>query len=107
MERYQVIAIVAIISALVEWLLHRLSKEPEGKEGNEKTCRMWKRTLRPATDGLFRDPFRDKNAASHPKGLRRFYMLSVKPCCGITVDSSTLLTAERNGDQCQLRHRPV
>ena len=30
---------------------------------------------------------RDKNAASHPKGLRRFYILSVEPCCGITVDS--------------------
>ena len=43
MERYQVIAIAAIIPALVNWLLHRLSKEPEGKEGNEKTCRMWKK----------------------------------------------------------------
>ena len=43
MERYQVIAIVAIISALVEWLLHWLSKEPERKEGNEKICRMWKK----------------------------------------------------------------
>jgi len=43
MERYRVIAIAAIIPALVNWLLHRLSKESEWKEGNEKICRMWKK----------------------------------------------------------------
>ena len=68
MERYQVIAIAAIIPVLVNWLLHRISKEPEEKEDNEKTCRMGKNGL-PSRRWFIQGLFRDKKRCKPSKRL--------------------------------------